>query len=439
MLEAIISPNVDVKKVCEDVGFGVFSNKLLSKHTVIYRDRAFVSIQHTANRRFVKACQNCHKPLGSIREQFKTLFNEERFERVDVSALPDDGNDLVNCVCGEIYCSIQCGAEAHERHHFCLCVVGSGIHGEAVAAFKYFCLSIEGCGDNLLLLSQLLATVCSKSQGKYENFRGLLDELLTFTNRPFNEVARPPDGSERDAGWEKWLEETLSEAFELLCKALVHQTEIFGQFFANKIESFSILSRLLSIFELNNIDIAIPSKLGAQVLELSRRGFPVDPIVREKEVIMRALWNDEARGIYEDEIDEDDDQEMSDMDDSDSDEVDEHFHDNESIDEMLNEIRSQVSEIPIERLLEESEYPNFHGTGFFLSVARTNHSCEPNVSMDFDDGKAIVSCKTLRDINPGEEIRMSYISCPSIRSKKVRQSLLKDYLFTCNCSLCSSQ
>lgn len=436
MLGSVPSDVAEVKLVSEAVGFGVFARGSSPCGSVLYKDRPLVSMQHTANRRFIKACQNCHKPLGSIRDQMATIFNEDRFCHVNLTLLPDAGNAFSNCVCGEVYCSPQCGAEAHERHHYCLCVVGAGASGEAVSEFKFYCLSIEGCGDNLLLLAQSLATVSAKAQGNYEVFSSLLEELLTFTNRPFNEVARPPMGSERDEEWEQWLESTILEAFELMSRALAGQNEIFSKFFADKIQAFGILSRLLSVFELNNIDISIPSRLGQEMRALYQSGASIEPILREKQVVMQALWDDEARGVYEDE--EYDDNEME-SDDCEDEHDHDHVEDELFIDSMISEIRDQVKEMSMEDLLEESQYPNFHGTGFFVSVARTNHSCSPNVVMDFDDCNAVVSCKALKPISPGDQLFMSYISSPESRSKSARQASLKDYLFDCNCSLCSSQ
>ena len=154
---------------------------------------------------------------------------------------------------------------------------------------------------------------------------------------------------------------------------------------------------------------------------------------------MRALWSDEARGVYED----DDEQEEGEMDDGeDSEEVEEesdcgseHMHEDGAIDEMLNEIRQQVAELSIDELL-SSECPDFHGTGFYLTVARTNHSCNPNVTMEFENFNSLVSCKTLRDVSPNEELRMSYISVPDCKSVQTRRRQLRDYLFECACDRC---
>ena len=300
LLDTIALDYITIKQVSKSVGVGAFSRFPSHSGQVIYKDLPLVSIQHTANRRFIRACQHCHSPIGSVKEQFELIFNEDRYNHIDLTGLPVFDSSIYSCACGESYCSTSCASEAYKRHHYCLCVNASGEHSSAVSEFKFYCLSIDGCGDNLLLLAQLLATVASISEGQFPKFQEMISELLTFTNRPFDEVARPPCGFERDAEWQAWLESTISEAFELLFRALSGQSAVFAQFFSHKQEAFNTLSRLLSVFELNNIDISIPSSLGERVRNLCQKGFVIEPILREKEVVMRALWNDEAKGVYED-------------------------------------------------------------------------------------------------------------------------------------------
>jgi hypothetical protein len=428
---------VEVRKVTDEVGFGVFASGSISGGAEVYKDIPIVSIQHTANRRFIQACQHCHRQVGSIRHKIERILSEPRFQGLDLSRLPSMTEDIYYCECGETYCSHSCAQIALKNHHYCLCVSRTGENGQAVADFKYYCLSIEGCGDNLLLLAQLLGVAASRADGSYPTFESVLKDLLTYTNRPFNEVARPPEGSERDEEWNEWLESTISEAFELLSRALAPQNPIFSKFFAEKHSAFSILSRLLSAFELNNIDIAIPSSLSSELNSLLAQGIDVVAIIREKEVAMRMLWDDEARGIYEDEFEDEemDAEEEDDRDDGSENSCTAH-HGEEYIDEMILKIREEVAKMSIEELT-ASEYPTFHGTGLFASVARTNHSCEPNVVMDFYDSNAMVTCKALRDVHQGEELRMSYIGRPESKSTKVRQAQLRDYLFECSCQKCS--
>lgn len=432
---------VFVGPVSENVGLGLFASEPMALGDELYLDKPLVSIQHTANRRFVKACQNCHMVIDSMRLQVTQILCEDRFREIDLQCLPENEDAYVTCDCGETYCSIQCGQEAYRKHHYCLCVATTGQFADAVSEFKFNCLSIEGCGDNLLLLSQLIATLASDARGSYSIFEKAIRDLLTYTNGSFESVARPPAGTERDTEWIEWLRTTVANSFELLANALRPQNEIFLEFFSQKADAFAVMSRLLALFELNNIDISFPSMLLRRFADLIDRGAPVAPILREKEVVMRLLWNDEARGIYEgDSLDclvEGGDETMSNESSGDL-EDDCHLNHAADVDELVDQIRTEISNLSLPDLM-LCEFPEFHGTGFFTSVARTNHSCAPNVVMNFERGNYVVSCKALRDIAAHEELRMSYIGSINKLCLQARRALLQDYLFTCRCSHCSAE
>ncbi|KAF9429775.1 SET and MYND domain-containing protein 3 [Podila epigama] len=74
------------------------------------------------------------------------------------------------------------------------------------------------------------------------------------------------------------------------------------------------------------------------------------------------------------------------------------------------------------------------GLGLYIqSMAFMNHSCVPNCVYTFKGSK--VECRVIRDIQPGEEMTISYID--QIGTTKERQHQLKDhYHFTCECPLC---
>lgn len=78
------------------------------------------------------------------------------------------------------------------------------------------------------------------------------------------------------------------------------------------------------------------------------------------------------------------------------------------------------------------------GSGYmclFPSVARINHACKPNSFGRFIPKSLLMEIKALRDIEPGEEISISY---GKIELKYAeRQHLYKDgWNFKCSCSLC---
>ncbi|KAG0040238.1 SET and MYND domain-containing protein 3 [Podila clonocystis] len=74
------------------------------------------------------------------------------------------------------------------------------------------------------------------------------------------------------------------------------------------------------------------------------------------------------------------------------------------------------------------------GLGLYIqSMAFMNHSCIPNCVYIFRGPK--VECRVIRDIQPGEEVTISYID--QIGTTKERQRQLKEqYHFVCECPLC---
>ncbi|KAM7189665.1 hypothetical protein V8F33_009913 [Rhypophila sp. PSN 637] len=74
--------------------------------------------------------------------------------------------------------------------------------------------------------------------------------------------------------------------------------------------------------------------------------------------------------------------------------------------------------------------------GLFGDLARFNHACEPNTSMRFSEKTLAMTIVASRDIEPGEELTISYID--ATLPYKDRQSTLQEiWGFKCTCPLCS--
>ena len=72
----------------------------------------------------------------------------------------------------------------------------------------------------------------------------------------------------------------------------------------------------------------------------------------------------------------------------------------------------------------------------YLTAARFNHSCRPNVTR-IRHGKRMIFV-TNRPVSPGEELSITYVQLGG--SQETRQSVLRDhYGFHCRCELCSAQ
>lgn len=70
-------------------------------------------------------------------------------------------------------------------------------------------------------------------------------------------------------------------------------------------------------------------------------------------------------------------------------------------------------------------------------VARMNHDCRPNVDYYFDPKTLTQHVTALRNIYPGEELTLSYIS--PLRTASSRHARLsRQWGFPCSCSLCAA-
>ncbi|XP_072236440.1 histone-lysine N-methyltransferase SMYD3 [Leuresthes tenuis] len=76
------------------------------------------------------------------------------------------------------------------------------------------------------------------------------------------------------------------------------------------------------------------------------------------------------------------------------------------------------------------------GVGLYPSLSLLNHDCRPNCVMVFEGAK--LKLRAVRDINPEEELTISYIETLNLTEDRQRQ-LEEQYHFTCRCQRCDSQ
>ncbi|XP_070687221.1 histone-lysine N-methyltransferase SMYD3 isoform X1 [Pempheris klunzingeri] len=75
------------------------------------------------------------------------------------------------------------------------------------------------------------------------------------------------------------------------------------------------------------------------------------------------------------------------------------------------------------------------GVGLYPSLSLLNHDCGPNCVMVFEGTK--LQLRAVRDINPEEELTISYIETLSLTEDRQKQ-LGDQYHFTCHCQRCDS-
>ncbi|KFG48036.1 putative histone lysine methyltransferase, SET [Toxoplasma gondii p89] len=222
--------------------------------------------------------------------------------------------------------------------------------------------------------------------------------------------------------------------------------QIVASFFQ---QSSELLSRIAGLLEKTNSHVVVASPLNAffrgWLANAPLAGHSRDVLaflLREKEVAMiRAL------GEEEDESDEEDEME----------ETPELVERRRQRRDLLS---SRFADVPCEALLPESTadekaqdptcgkgnrirelvrphaFPDVHGTGFYPSIGRMNHSCAPNVRLEFPYGTNRVALVTTRPVQPGEELCISYVDGIETMSAEEREDALEVFGFKCSCDVC---
>ena len=72
----------------------------------------------------------------------------------------------------------------------------------------------------------------------------------------------------------------------------------------------------------------------------------------------------------------------------------------------------------------------------FLTLARINHSCRPNVSHHWDESLQRMLVFAIRDISAGEELRTTYGPCECLPTAARREYLADRFGFWCACEMC---
>uniref|UniRef100_A0A8C9YGK1 Protein-lysine N-trimethyltransferase SMYD5 n=1 Tax=Sander lucioperca TaxID=283035 RepID=A0A8C9YGK1_SANLU len=106
----------------------------------------------------------------------------------------------------------------------------------------------------------------------------------------------------------------------------------------------------------------------------------------------------------------------------------------EQLDSFIDQLYKDIEK-------ETGDFLNCEGSGLFLLQSSCNHSCIPNAEASFPDNNFLLQLSALSDINPGEEICISYLDCcQRDRSRHSRHKILREnYLFVCSCPKCVSQ
>lgn len=448
-------------------GYGLFSTQAYNGSSPLFSDEPIFVMQHTGNRRVVAACANCCAYVGSLKAQLEAIFGEPRFAPLlnEVAGMVHDweasiaGASGTSCSsagvrcsqgCMELYCSEAC-RDAHFRHsHNLLCTGPITSNEHPLIQFKYHALEHA---DTLLLAAQVLAHLVNRAKamgGGTEVMQRLMSEALCFCHAPFRDACRPPPGRGKDAEFLAHTDGLVNRAAELLKLTFdMHAPAESAALFAN---GAAFYSEVLGMFEYNNIDVDIPSPMGslflarAKALDIAARSGSADSpraaaelellqkLLREKEWVMGCVWGEETTGNFgadvaiEQATPDEENAAMKILEGMDA-----SGHCPKMASSAMEETKAKVNAMSFVQLL-QAQWPSLHGCALYATVARANHSCEPNSRIDFPGNSARLVATSLSPIMAGQELVISYIRQDA--NVQERKQQLIEYGFVCSCPKC---
>lgn len=409
-----------------------------------------------------------------------------------------NGNDnykMVQCrnKCGELYCSSECEDNMWNCcGHDLLC---TGLipepdedqvdedHGNLLHPLLQF--KVHACQNNeiFIMVADLVASAVSLHRKNIANQRthadtkqstlSVLDKFmepyLDFTLEPWWKVATGPilDDPMKMAecvSLNKTIRELCEISSELLKKGILSlegRDDLFHQSLLQAVqdcdERFGMFSekffgKIIGSFEQNAMGIRARHPLCRDILE------DRELRIRRHEEIVKCI---ELAGMIGDCCDEDgdEDDETDSLIDNDysPDEIDAYIASLEIDEEgKINTIKGEDELVDDEDDSPEGDdldtlFCPLDGTSMYQTACKMNHSCDPNVIAKYVYscsgggtrarwGKLyplMIQCCTVRDIQEGEELCISYIK--SDAPCEERKVMLANYGFTCSCPKCVTE
>jgi len=385
-----VPPPFVISFINEKKGRGMFASRSFKQEETLFFEQPIISQQHVTNRLIARTCGNCFRFLGTLEEQLA-----HHRELLEMQSLPiHNASGIVRCVheCGELYCSEECRNEALFRHHNILCVGTLQVQEHPLFQFKSHAILHN---ELFLLAGQVLAVILSS----WRLNGGQLNQHVL----PFAQLHKKLWWEVVTDVQEDILKSIMDESLKLLRQAFVLQLRPEEYQFLEFLR-VDFFATLLGLLDLNNHTIDIKAPLQIVYSSLAEQGtHPSGLTLEVLKPIAEAIAREQDNYLDEDEA-----------------------YPSEGCSMGENYSEPHLQDI----------FPAFEGLGIFPNIAMMNHSCVPNANVRFGDDRTAVVV-ALRDIQPGEELTISYIE--NDMPLEARQKELQEYGFICDCPLCSQQ
>ncbi|KAJ3410837.1 hypothetical protein HDV05_003163 [Chytridiales sp. JEL 0842] len=370
---------LEVKYQGEPRGKGVFAKTSFRKGDQVLLELGIVGSQHEMNKAFARVCQHCMHFVGTPQSQMELLLERPltEEEKAGVTAATEKAQnseaykDEISCECGEAYCSEDCRAAAWKHSHALLCPIANPTKSSAIATLKEHCLEIN---DIFYVAAKVYADIALRIRDNGKTLQQAVAPYRMFVKAFWWDVAEPSNEDEESR-----------EEFRQVLKGICKQVSIILKDVFDDIPELhpalnqDFLGLLIGLFERNNLSTITPSPL-LPLLDYLPEDLINQILAKAKSISNHHEHHDGCCSHEEEQEDEDDTNPYA----------------------ALNALIAE-------------------GTALHVLQGSINHHCEPNAMVFKEsglsgthtgakmvyDGRTVI--RALRDIQPGEEITISYI------------------------------
>lgn len=413
----------EIRHINPTIGYGVFAKVDIPEGTSLFVETPLLSSPYPFDFPIPlikqSICAYCCKYLKSLEHQLNLFLGEKE----EIKSLPNIDSqecylsELEPCsmACGELYCSQKCRERDWEFSHKMICPkVAPGwedffAHSVKTENFVNFCMG-----------AKLLAHIIN-SENSAERVKESMDAFLKyFYHKDWKETVLVPDGSEPTRLLETLTAE-ITTSLDLLKKLFepYSQDGIYSPLF-----TLEFYSKILGAFNLNNIAVEIESPLSQYVLQVHTlpRKFKTKAVDELAPLVDKVLERKNELQLQngKEEIEEEEEEE------------DEEYADEEILEWKFRHNTDTGSATKSIRFSSKL-FPDYEGSGLFPLISKFNHSCAPNVTMEFADTNTAFAIAS-RDIRAGDEMMISYVDLRMDYADRKRD--LNQYFFVCKCGVC---
>ena len=425
---------------------GVFALEEVNpeSRSVLFEDAPDLFIQSLENRGDNLICGNCHSYVGTLSMQVDMLLG--RLSRQNLDGILGRSKQLCHqdnfedamlrpifCCqnkCGELYCSESCAANHWKKSH-CLLCTGSMEEDASLVKFKIHAVETN---EIFLMAADHFAYICTQAEARLDHVTDI-DEKRKYMESAARDVAEPYSSFVRNLWWDAAIAPDGTDPQHLMVSLVTIVDEAWAllsdafQLEARGLSGFlsaEYLSRTIGMFEQNNVGVRLSSPPAVRVEALHAGDKSTAYYATVARQVADSLSYDDFGMEDEHEYEEEEEVDKGD-------EMEEEEAGDEAADADYRDLQRTLETHGILSL-----FPPLDGAAFYLTICRINHSCVPNVRVEYVnkgvDGGLMAEVKVVRPIGAGEELVQSYID--ENLSWEDRRTALMDYGFECTCEKC---